>query len=657
MELRCRKSNALAPTTHIHKQARGSMYVPGEGWRGVAQHTGTYTAEESTVFAKAVKTYCDNHERPKQRVHTRLWALAQSSKMNTSDNGPAYKSHGTQIFDLRPDDFCVDLGGHAHRQSPILLESDLSLQADVPEDAAAAAAQGDAMLQHHVLSTVGLQAPKAVNQYHKVSPGPTDPAVADTRSKESAEAEKEQKRLDDAHETAFLKATAYWKARADAKDWHCISSDLSVYQYCGQYDEILKSGDPRRNDAYRKKVIEGLGFGEGKKKDDLTEADMVLMREVLSRKAAAFWLEGEPRTALRYLQHDTIPTGPPCRTPPHRLKGEEADFVDAELQKDVQQGQLIRGNSEWASPPFATKAFAEHRRQRKRRIVVDYRRVNQRILRAVYFVRSADGVVFEVAGSMWCSFVDACKGFNQVANTRRAREMLAILARSGQYLPVCLTFGPTNGPEDFAFATDRVFAPGRGRKMRFCKNWQIYADDITVRTGRWRDNTYFTDEQSTERIRTAQSKSQENQPLLDEAFKALGFNPEPLGKEKQGKLPKAKAKPRRKTEKEKDQEGLTPAGPADRSPYAHIMSHTVARLVFLVSCAACIQSPVAVSYDAALCSLLDFGSTAVSTGCKNNKNLHVQMPTPRNNQSSSSGHWQRPREEQSAKRPRVWLEA
>ena len=85
----------------------------------------------------------------------------------------------------------------------------------------------------------------------------------------------------------------------------------------------------------------------------------------------------------------------------------------------------------------------------------------------------ADGVVHEVSASMFFSFVDACKGFNQIANTRRAREVLAILARSGQYLPVCLTFGPTNGPEDFAFATDRVFAPGRGRKMRFCANWQI----------------------------------------------------------------------------------------------------------------------------------------------------------------------------------------
>ena len=91
------------------------------------------------------------------------------------------------------------------------------------------------------------------------------------------------------------------------------------------------------------------------------------------------------------------------------------------------------------------------------------------------------------------TLVDACQGFNQVANTRRAREVLAILARRGQYLPVCLTFGPTNGPEDFAFATDRVFAPGRGRKVRFCTNWQIYADDVTGRTGRWLNGAYYSD--------------------------------------------------------------------------------------------------------------------------------------------------------------------
>ena len=106
-------------------------------------------------------------------------------------------------------------------------------------------------------------------------------------------------------------------------------------------------------------------------------------------------------------------------------------------------------------------------------------------------------MVQEVAGSMWMSFVDACKGFNQVANARRAREMLSILARSGQFLPVRLTFGPTNGPEDFAFATDRVFAQRQGRSMRFCTNWQIYADNSSVRSGRWMDGVYYTGEEKT----------------------------------------------------------------------------------------------------------------------------------------------------------------
>ena len=225
-----------------------------------------------------------------------------------------------------------------------------------------------------------------------------------------------------------------------------------MYRYCGK----KVTEDPRRSDDYRKKVVDGLGFGEGAERPGLTKTDMAACREVLWRKAAAFWVdeEGSPRIALLYLLHDAIPTGPPCRTSPHRLTGEEADWVDEQLQKEVISGQLIRGNSDWASPPFATKAFAEHRRQRKRRLVVDYRRVNARLLRAVYFVRSADGVVHEVAGSMWITGVDACKGFNQVANTRRAREVLVVMARSGQFLPVCLTFGPTNGPEDFAFATD-----------------------------------------------------------------------------------------------------------------------------------------------------------------------------------------------------------
>ena len=79
--------------------------------------------------------------------------------------------------------------------------------------------------------------------------------------------------------------------------------------------------------------------------------------------------------------------------------------------------------------------------------------------------------------------MDVVSGFKQIRNTKRAREVLAIVARSGKYLPVAFTFGPVNGPDDFSFVVDRAYAPGRGRKLRFTKEWIAYVDDLTVRSG------------------------------------------------------------------------------------------------------------------------------------------------------------------------------
>ena len=286
-----------------------------------------------------------------------------------------------------------------------------------------------------------------------------------------------------------------------------------------------------------------------------------MIEEVIRRKAAAFWIEDTPRTTLRHLYHDTIPTGPPVRSPPHHLKGEEAEFVDKTLQAEVESGQLVRGNSEWASPPFCTKTAPSHRQQRKRRVVVDYRKVNGKTLRAIYLVRSADAIVQDVAGSAFLTLVDACKGFNQIVNTERASKMLAILARSGMFLPQCLPFGPHNGPEDYGFATDRVYSPGRNRKMRLCKEWQIYADDMTIRSGRVVDGKVYTDAEYAARVTDAFERQQVKLQPIEEAFRALGFDPA-----SGNKTPK-----RRETAKEKAADGRSREAASDPSPYAHVI--------------------------------------------------------------------------------------
>ena len=95
--------------------------------------------------------------------------------------------------------------------------------------------------------------------------------------------------------------------------------------------------------------------------------------------------------------------------------------------------------------------------------------------------------------------------------------------------------------------------------MRFCKNWIIYADDCTVRTGRVVDGTVYSDEEYAQRIEAAGEVAEQNETKyrqdLSEAFKALGFDPTGLGEENEPKktqktkITRPKAKTTKKTKR------------------------------------------------------------------------------------------------------------
>ena len=55
---------------------------------------------------------------------------------------------------------------------------------------------------------------------------------------------------------------------------------------------------------------------------------------------------------------------------------------------------------------------------------------------------------------------------------------MAVLVAPGSYLPKGLTFGPTNGPEDFQELVFIIFA------RRLYKEWFLFLDDMSVATGR-----------------------------------------------------------------------------------------------------------------------------------------------------------------------------
>ena len=95
----------------------------------------------------------------------------------------------------------------------------------------------------------------------------------------------------------------------------------------------------------------------------------------------------------------------------------------------------------------------------------------------------------------------------------------------------CL-FGPTNGPDDFSYVVDRMYAPGRSRRMRLGREWLAYVDDLTVRSGRVIDGVAYRDEEFDKELKEAYKKAPQVPPQLpQEALEALGFDPSGLGSE------------------------------------------------------------------------------------------------------------------------------
>ena len=109
---------------------------------------------------------------------------------------------------------------------------------------------------------------------------------------------------------------------------------------------------------------------------------------------------------------------------------------------------------------------------------MDYRELNKVTIRKFFLIPNSDYIKSTVAGNTFVSVGDLKEGFNQVDNEEETRKKMAVLTAGGCWLPRGLTFGPTNGPEDFQELVFTVF------QRRLYKDWFLFVDDLSVATGR-----------------------------------------------------------------------------------------------------------------------------------------------------------------------------
>ena len=80
METRCRTPLALMPSIHIHRHARGTVRIPGQGWVDASKYSGRYTHVQGFVYGQLCKVFVDSVARPeKGRPTTELSRMADKA--------------------------------------------------------------------------------------------------------------------------------------------------------------------------------------------------------------------------------------------------------------------------------------------------------------------------------------------------------------------------------------------------------------------------------------------------------------------------------------------------------------------------------------------------------------------------------------------------
>ena len=154
--------------------------------------------------------------------------------------------------------------------------------------------------------------------------------------------------------------------------------------------------------------------------------------------------------------------------PPRRISAAQLMWLRAGITRLLDSGIIRQSNSEYASPIVLA------RKGESWRLCVDYRRLNELIVRPAYPLPLPDHLRSVLAGKCYFCKLDLKSGFMQVPLAEESVRFTAFTTPFGLFEFTRLPFGLTNSPPDFQAALDRTLAD-----LRFFA-CVLYVDDILV---------------------------------------------------------------------------------------------------------------------------------------------------------------------------------
>lgn len=155
---------------------------------------------------------------------------------------------------------------------------------------------------------------------------------------------------------------------------------------------------------------------------------------------------------------------------PMHLKGE----VEQQIKELLEQGIIRPSRSPYNSPIWIVPKKTDASGQKKFRMVIDYRKLNEQTVPDKYPIPEINDVLPQLGKNKLFSVLDLKSGFHQIPLREGDRQKTAFSVNNGKYEFTRLPFGLRNAPSIFQRTLDDILREHIG-KICF-----VYMDDIII---------------------------------------------------------------------------------------------------------------------------------------------------------------------------------
>jgi hypothetical protein len=191
--------------------------------------------------------------------------------------------------------------------------------------------------------------------------------------------------------------------------------------------------------------------------------------------ADVFYLEGESLTFTNKIKHKIKTTDEiPVHTKSYRYPYVHRQEVRDQIEKMLDQNIIRPLDSAWSSPIWVVPKKADASGKVKWRLVVDFRKVNDKTVDDKYPIPNITDVLDKLGKCQYFTTLDLASGFYQVEMDPLDIPKTAFNVENGHYEFLRMPMGLKNSPSTFQRVMDNVL---RGLQNEVCL---VYLDDIIV---------------------------------------------------------------------------------------------------------------------------------------------------------------------------------